>query len=337
MIAESIGRVIEGKNLPESEMMGVMNQIMGGEATPAQIGSFITALRMKGETVEEITGAARVMREKAVKIKTGSAIVVDTCGTGGDGANTFNISTTAAFVVAGAGLTVAKHGNRSVSSNCGSADVLKALGVNIDADVNMVERCLEENGIGFLFAPLLHGAMKYAAGPRKEIGIRSIFNVLGPLTNPAGACSQVIGIYSKDLTEKLAAVLGKLGSKHAFVVHGEDGLDEITLTCRTKVSEMREGKVDTYRIEPEDFGMKRCRAQDLLGGSPEENASITMGILKGEKGPKRYIVLLNAAAAIVAGGKADTLQEGVQVGMESIESGAAMKKLDGLVELTNQG
>ncbi|MEW6615940.1 MAG: anthranilate phosphoribosyltransferase [Thermodesulfobacteriota bacterium] len=336
MITEAIGKVIEGNNLSESEMVGVMNQIMSGEATPAQIASFITALRMKGETIEEITGAARVMREKAIKINTNSPTVIDTCGTGGDGANTFNISTTSAFVAAGAGITVAKHGNRSVSSNCGSADVLKALGVNIEAGASIVERCLNENGIGFLFAPLLHGAMKYAIGPRREIGIRTVFNILGPLTNPAGASAQVIGIYSKELTEKLAAVLGNLGSQHAFVVHGEDGLDEISLSSKTKVSELKNGKVDTYWIKPEDFSIERCRAEDLLGGSPEENASITLGVLRGEKGPKRDIILLNAAAAIVAGGKAETFIEGVRVAEESIDSGSAMKKLEGLVKISNK-
>ncbi|MFH2011303.1 MAG: anthranilate phosphoribosyltransferase [Pseudomonadota bacterium] len=335
MISKAIEKVIEGINLSETEMVEVMNQIMGGEATPAQIASFITALRMKGETVEEITGAARVMREKAIKIKTNSPIVIDTCGTGGDGANTFNISTTSAFVAAGAGITVAKHGNRSVSSNCGSADVLKALGVNIEADTNTVERCLNENGIGFLFAPLLHGAMKYAIGPRREIGIRTVFNILGPLTNPAEASVQLIGIYSKELTEKIAAVLCNLGSKHAFVVHGEDGLDEISLTTKTKVSELKNGKVDTYWIKPEDFNMKPCRSEDLLGGNPEENAGITLGVLKGEKGPKRDIVLLNTAAAIVAGGKAETFAEGIMVAEESIDSGSAMKKLDGLVRMSN--
>lgn len=336
MITEAIGKVIERNNLSETEMIGVMNQIMGGEATPAQIGSFITALRMKGETIEEITGAARVMREKATKINTNSSTVIDTCGTGGDGANTFNISTTSAFVAAGAGITVAKHGNRSVSSNCGSADVLKALGVNIEVGTSTVERCLNENGIGFLFAPLLHGAMKYAIGPRREIGIRTVFNILGPLTNPAGASAQVIGIYSKELTEKLAAVLGNLGSQHAFVVHGEDGLDEISLTSKTKISELKNGKVDTYWVKPEDFNIERCRAEDLLGGTPEENASITLGVLKGEKGPKRDIVLLNAAAAIVAGGKAKTFAEGIRVAEDSIDSGAAMKKLEGLVEMSNK-
>ena len=337
MITEAIERVIEGNSLSEQEMIGVMNQIMGGEATPVQIGSFITALRMKGETVEEISGAARVMREKAVKIRTSSSVVVDTCGTGGDGANTFNISTTAAFVVAGAGITVAKHGNRSVSSNCGSADVLKAIGANIEVDADIVKRCLDQNGIGFLFAPLLHGAMKYAAAPRREIAVRTIFNILGPLTNPAGANAQVIGIYSGELTEKMAAVLGNLGSRHAFVVHGEDGLDEVTLTSKTKISELKNGNVNTYWIEPEEFHMKRCGVEDLKGGSPEENAGITLGVLKGEKGPKRDITLLNAAAAIVAGGKAETLKKGIEIAAESIDSGAAMKKLDGLVEMSNKG
>ena len=335
MIPEAIGKLIEGNNLSEAEMEGVMNQIMDGQASPAQIGSFITALRIKGETVEEITAAARVMREKAIKIETNSAMVVDTCGTGGDGANTFNISTTAAFIVAGAGVTVAKHGNRSVSSNCGSADVLKALGVNIEADVGTVERCLDQNGIGFLFAPMLHGAMKYAIGPRREIGIRTIFNMLGPLTNPAGADAQLIGIYSGDLTEKIAAVLQKLGTKHALVVHGDDGLDEISLVSKTKVSELKDKEVNTYYIQPEDFNMRSCHAEDLRGGSPEENARITLRVLEGEKGPKRDIVLLNAAASILAGGRAETFVEGIQVASESIDSGSAKKRLDGLVKTSN--
>ncbi len=337
MVPEAIKKVVEGIDLSESEMVGVMNHIMDGEATPVQIGSFITALRMKGETVEEITGAARVMREKAIKINTTAPTVIDTCGTGGDGANTFNISTTAAFVVAGAGITVAKHGNRSVSSNCGSADVLKTLGVNIEADVSIVERCLDKNGIGFLFAPILHGAMKHAAGPRQEIGIRTIFNVLGPLTNPARADAQVIGVYSKELTEKLAAVLGNLGSKHAFVVHGEDGLDEISLTSETKISELRDGGIRTYQVKPEDFNLERCRAEDLIGGDPAKNAGITREILEGGKGPRRDIVILNAAAAIVTGGKAETLAEGVYVAARSIDNHAAMRKLNGLVEMSNKG
>lgn len=335
MIREAISKVIERKDLTEAEMVTTFEEIMSGGASPAQIGSFITALRMKGETVEEITGAARVMREKVLHIKTGSKIVVDTCGTGGDESGTFNISTTTAFVAAGAGLTVAKHGNRSVSSKSGSADVLKTLGVNIEVEVSHVERCLDEIGIGFLFAPLLHSAMKYAIGPRREIGIRTIFNILGPLTNPAGAHSQVLGVYDSKLTEPLAKVLCNLGSIHVFVVHGEDGLDEITLAEKTHISELKNGKVKNYNITPEDFGFKRCRREDILGGDSEINARIALDILNGKKGPKRDIVLLNAAAAIVAGGRAKDLKEGLNVASESIDSGMAMKKLEGLRRLTN--
>ncbi|MBI5184080.1 MAG: anthranilate phosphoribosyltransferase [Nitrospinae bacterium] len=309
MIKEAIDKVVKGIDLPEGEMITTMNEIMEGEATPAQIGSFITALRMKGETVDEITGAVRVMREKAVRIKTRANVIVDTCGTGGDGAQTFNISTIAAFVVAGTGLTVAKHGNRSISSKSGSADLLERLGINIEVDIERVERCLDEIGIGFLFAPILHSAMRYAIAPRREIGIRTIFNILGPLTNPAGATSQVIGVYDRKLVESLADVLQNLGSRHVFVVHGNDGLDEFTLTDKTMVAELRDGRIKCYEISPEDVGLNRCRIEDLRVNDPEENVRITEEILEGKGGAKRDIVLLNASAAIVAGGKADTLKE----------------------------
>lgn len=336
MIREAISKVIDRKDMTEAEMVTTFEEIMSGGASPAQIGSFITALRMKGETVEEITGAARVMREKVLHIKTRAKIVVDTCGTGGDESGTFNISTTTAFIAAGAGLTVAKHGNRSISSKSGSADVLKTLGVNIEVAVSHVERCLDEIGIGFLFAPLLHSAMKYAIAPRREIGIRTIFNILGPLTNPAGAHSQVLGVYDSKLTEPLAKVLCNLGSTHVFVVNGEDGLDEITLAEKTHISELKNGKVKNYNIAPEDFGFKRCRREDILGGDSEINARITLDILNGKKGPQRDITLLNAAAAIVAGGRAKDLKEGLNVASESIDSGMAMKKLEGLRRLTNE-
>ncbi|MBI3353491.1 MAG: anthranilate phosphoribosyltransferase [Nitrospirae bacterium] len=336
MIKEAIAKVVDSEDLAEEDMQEVMNEIMTGGATPAQIASFITALRVKGETVDEITGAARVMREKAARITAKDSVVVDTCGTGGDMAQTFNVSTTAAFVVAGTGLMVAKHGNRSVSSACGSADVLQALGVNIDLKPAEVERCLNEIGIGFLFAPLFHEAMKFAVGPRKEIGIRTIFNILGPLTNPAGAKAQVLGVYSHSLTEIMAKVLMKLGASHCFVVHGSDGLDEITITTTTKVSEGKNGKVRTYTVKPSDFGLRKAKKVDLLGGDAAENAKITMTILSGEKGPKRDIVLLNAAAAIVAGCRAKTLKEGVKLAAESIDSGAAMNKLEAMKRFTNQ-
>ncbi len=334
MIKEAISKVVNGEDLTEREAVDTMNEIMSGEATPAQIASFITALRLKGETIEEITGCARVMREKATKIKTNQSILVDTCGTGGDGAHTFNISTTAAFVVAGADIPVAKHGNRSVSSLSGSADVLKALGVNIEVGPEVVGRCIDEIGIGFLFAPLLHGAMKYAIGPRREIGIRTIFNALGPLTNPAGAQTQVLGVYDKNLTEPLARVLGNLGSKHVFVVHGEDGLDEITTTTNTYVSELVHGEVRSYTLNSTELGIPKAEAQDLAGGTPEENAAMTLAILQGESGPKRDIVLLNAAAAIVTGGKADNLQDGIALAAETVDSGEALEKLEALKKMT---
>ncbi|MCX5853957.1 MAG: anthranilate phosphoribosyltransferase, partial [Deltaproteobacteria bacterium] len=253
MIKEAINKIVDLHNLQESEMMNVMDEVMEGRATPTQIASFITALRMKGETVDEVTGAARIMRKKATRIDARSSIIVDTCGTGGDRKNTFNISTTSAFVVAAAGITVAKHGNRAVSSGCGSADVLEALGVNISASPDIVEECVQQIGIGFLFAPKLHGAMKYAIGPRREIGIRTIFNILGPLTNPAGATSQLIGVYDPKLTEMFAYVLKNLGTRRAFVVHGSDGLDEATVTGETRVSELKDGLVTTYNINPMDY------------------------------------------------------------------------------------
>lgn len=334
MIKEAISATIKGTDLSEVEMIDVMNEIMGGEASPAQIGAFLTALRIKGETVEEITGAAKVMREKALKINAPEAKVVDTCGTGGDESFTFNISTASAFVAAGAGITIAKHGNRSVSSKSGSADVLKALGVNIEAEVKKVETCLSEIGIGFLFAPLLHGAMKHAIGPRREIGIRTIFNILGPLTNPAGARYQVLGVYDSHLTELLGSVLSNLGAEHAFVVWGEDGLDEMTLTDSTKVTEVQGTSVKTYHIKPEDFGLDRCRPDDLKGGDPEMNAEIILKILHGKKGPQRDVVLLNAAAAIVAGSEAESINDGLGIAAQSIDSGNALKKLNSLIELT---
>ena len=337
MIKEAIAKVVEGKNLPEKEMVSLMEEVMGGEATPAQVASLITALRMKGETVEEIAGAAKVMRQKATRINAENFVVVDTCGTGGDRSKTFNISTTAAFVVAGCGIAVAKHGNRSVSSGCGSADVLEALGINIELRPAEVEECLKKVGIGFLFAPLFHEAMKYALGPRREIGIRTIFNILGPLTNPASARAQVLGVYDPALTSIMAKVLGRLGSTHAFVVHGSDGLDEITITGETKVSEWYKGRVRNYTIKPQDFGIKKGRLKDLLGGGPEENAKIMVDILEGKKGPKRDIVLLNAAAAIVAGGEAKGFKDGIKLAKESIDSGAAKRKLEALREFSNRG
>lgn len=335
-IQEAIAKVIEGDDLSRGGMTDAMNQIMSGEATDAQIGAFLIALRVKGESVDEIAGAASVMREKATPIATKHDVIVDTCGTGGDHSGTFNISTTAAFVAAGAGLCVAKHGNRSVTSQSGSADVLKALGVNIEASPETVSRCLDDVGIGFLFAISLHGAMKYAIGPRREIGARTIFNALGPLSNPAGAKRQVVGVYSAALTETLAGVLATLGSERAFVVHGSDGLDEMTLTGPTRVSELKNGSVSTYDVSPGDFGLAQASADALKGGDADYNAEITRSVLNGEEGARRDIVLLNAAAAIVAGDKARDLNEGMQVAAEVIDSGKALEKLEGLVAASQE-
>ncbi len=335
MIKEAIAKVVDGNDLTRDEAVATMNSIMDGTATPAQIGSFITAMRMKGETVDEITGFASLMREKATRVKCKVKRVVDTCGTGGDGLHTFNISTACAFVAAGAGATVAKHGNRSVSSSCGSADVLKALGVNIEADVRTVERCLDEVGIGFLFAPLLHKAMKFAIGPRRELGIRTFFNILGPMTNPAGASSQLMGIYDGDLTDVIANVLKNLGSERVFVVHGEDGEDEISITGPTKVSELRDGEIKTSETSPEDFGMSRAAIKDIVGGEPDENARILRSVLDGNKSARRDAVVLNAAAVIAAAGLAEDIRSGVNIAINSIDSGKAKEKLEELIECSN--
>ncbi|RJR47015.1 MAG: anthranilate phosphoribosyltransferase [Desulfobacteraceae bacterium] len=335
MIREAIAEVTKGRDLTEHEMMTAMDEIMEGKATPSQIASFITALRMKGETVEEITGAARIMRQKATWIDARSSVTVDIVGTGGDGRNTFNISTTAAFVAAAAGLTVAKHGNRAVSSGCGSADVLEALGVRIDAGTEVVEQCIQQIGIGFLFAPRLHGAMKYASGPRREIGVRTVFNMLGPLTNPAGAAFQVIGVYERSLTEVFANVLKKLGSRRAFVVHGSDGLDEATVTGMTRVCELKDGITSTYDIDATELFGEPSSLEDLRGADATTNAQITKNILSGSNGAQRKIVLLNAALAIMAAGKADTISEGIALAAKSIDSGAALKKLQALIEMSN--
>lgn len=335
MIQDAIKQSVEGIDLSEEQMTGAMKDIMEGNATDAQIGSFLTALRMKGETVEEITGAAKVMREKVTKIKAPGS-TVDTCGTGGDMSHTFNISTTSALVVAACGVPVAKHGNRSVSSSCGSADVLEALGIKIDLEPQKVEKCLASTGFGFMFAPLFHPAMKFAIGPRKEMGIRTIFNILGPLTNPAGAERQVLGVFSDKLTEPLAYVLGNLGVKHAFVVHGEDGLDEITITDKTRVSELKDGKVRTYSVSPADIGIATAGKDDLTGGNAEDNARITTEILKGAKGPKRDIVIINAAAALVAGDRAKDMKEAAGLASEAIDSGSALKKMEEVKEVSNK-
>jgi anthranilate phosphoribosyltransferase len=327
-------KVTARENLTQSEMVEAFDMIMSGEATPAQIAGFIVALRMKGETVEEIAGGAESMRRHAIFIDSTGLPVVDTCGTGGDSCDTFNISTTAAFVVAGAGVPVAKHGNRAITSACGSADVLMALGVNVEVTPDVVEDCIREVGIGFMFAPKLHPAMKHAMGPRRELGVRTVFNMLGPLTNPAGAKGQIIGVFSPELTEPFANVLRLLESSRAFVVHGNDGMDEITSTTTTRISELSDGKVRTYEFDPLEFIEDYADAADLAGGDSDANAAITRSILDGESGPKRDIVCLNAAAAIVAGGKADSLRDGWTAAQESIDSGAAKAALDGLVKAT---
>jgi len=335
-IREAIGRVVAGQDLSEAEAEAVMGQIMAGEATPAQIGAFLTALRLKGETVAEITGCARAMRAHATPVHPQRQDLVDTCGTGGDRTGTFNISTTAAFVVAGAGLGVAKHGNRSVSSRSGSADVLEALGVNLELTPEQVARCIDQVGIGFLFAPHLHPAMKHAIGPRREMGVRTIFNILGPLTNPAGAQRQLMGVYDPNLTSVLAQVLGGLGVQTAFVVHGADGLDELSTTGINRVSYLREGWVKDFSLDPAELGLPEARVKDLRGGTAEENAEITRAVLSGEQGPRRDVVLLNAAAALVVGGGVENMEEGLKRAAEAIDSGAALEKLEALVALSQE-
>ena len=315
-------------------MSQMITDIFSGEITDAQIGAFMAALATKGETFEELAGAARAMRKKALRIQTSAPTVIDTCGTGGDGLKTFNISTTTAFVVAGSGVTVAKHGNRSISSQCGSADLLEALGVKIDTDPEVVEEAVNEIGIGFLFAPVYHGAMKYAGKARMEVGIRSIFNMLGPLTNPAAANCQLLGVFAPELTEMFANALRLLGTKRAFVVHGHDGLDEISVCAPTRVSELRDGLINTYDINSEQYVGKLAEPGDLVGGNPSENAEITKKILNGEKGPKRDVVVLNSAAALVAASVAGDIKEGIGRAEESLDSGAAVKKMAELVEFT---
>lgn len=346
-ITDAIKKVVGREDLLTEEAEAVLEQIMTGQCTDAQIASLLTGLRMKGETVEELTGFARVMRRKSAPIHphrdvsaeiagTEREALIDTCGTGGDVSGSFNVSTATAFVVAGAGVRVAKHGNRSVSSQCGSADVVEALGVKIELSPKRIAQCIDQVGIGFLHAPLLHRAMKYVALARKQMGIRTIFNVLGPLTNPAGANTQVIGVYDELLTEKLARVLNELGSTRALVVHGSDGLDEITITGRSKITELHGGEVNTYSVVPEDFGLTRAALSGIQGGDVSRNSTIILDVLRGERGPKRDIVLLNAAAAFVASSRSDDLGQGVSLAAQSIDSRSALKKLEQLIEFTNQ-
>jgi anthranilate phosphoribosyltransferase len=348
-IKDAISKAVRGTHLTEEEMMDVIDQITDGQATPAQIGALLVALRIKGETIEEITGAVRVMRKKCTPIPPYNAsqvaidrdeinleqeTIVDTCGTGGDGTKTFNISTTTAFVVAGADLKVAKHGNRSVSSLCGSADVIENLGINLNLTPEQVGICIQKVGIGFLFAPSLHGAMRYVIGPRREIGLRTIFNVLGPLTNPASASVQVLGVYEKQLTQKLAGVLQRLGSKSAFVVYGEGSYDEISITGPTHITQLKNNNLESYEITPESVGLQSAKPEALIGGDAQTNATITKNILSGEPGPCRDIVLLNAAAALIAAEKANTFPEGIALAAKIIDSGAAKEKLAQLIQMS---
>ncbi|MEZ4529226.1 MAG: anthranilate phosphoribosyltransferase [Desulfobacterales bacterium] len=336
MFRENLQKIVKRQNLSEAEMSAMLTDILSGNITDAQIGAFMAALATKGETFEEVAGAARAMRRKAVRIQTGASDVLDAVGTGGDGANTFNISTTTAFVVAGCGVTVAKHGNRAVSSKCGSADVLESLGINLSTPPEVVEEAVREIGIGFLFAPLYHSAMRFAATARKEVGLRSIFNMLGPLTNPAGANCLLLGVYAPELTEMFANALRLLGAKRAFVVHGHDGLDEISVCAPTRISELQDNLIRTYDIRPEQFFKKTASPEDLTGGDPAENAAITRSILEGEKGAKRNVVLINAAAALVATGKAADFKEGIGLAEISIDEGKAMEKLQALIQYTQE-
>jgi anthranilate phosphoribosyltransferase len=347
IITEAVRALVDRADLSRIEAAAAMEAIMSGAATNAQIAAFLTALRMKGETVEELIGFAQVMRQKAVRIRvhddgvagltgTDREMLIDTCGTGGDATGTFNVSTATAFVVAGAGLKVAKHGNRSVSSMCGSADVVETLGINLELTPPKVARCIDEVGIGFLYAPLLHTAMKHVMAARREMGIRTVFNMLGPLTNPAAANAQIIGVYAGSLTEPLARVLAELGTVRAFVVHGADGLDEISNTGESRVSEVREGMVRSSTVRPEDFGLERAAIGELMGGDREENARIIRAILDGETGPRRDIVLMNAAAALVAGGKARDFKDGVGLAAQAIDSGAARRTLEALIALSRR-
>ena len=350
MIRQFISKVVRGEDLTENEMKQVMDEILSGVATSGQIGAFITALRLKGETVDEITGAVRALRAKTVKIFSDNHLVnldrdeididdetiLNVSEKGGEGTKIFNVSTATAFVAAGGGVKVAKHGNRTVSSLCGSAGVLENLGIKLDITSTEVEGCIKEIGIGFLYAPFFHGAMKNIAAPRSEIGIRSIFNLIGPMMNPAGASAQVLGVYEQKLTDKIAQVLKRLGIREAFVVCGEGTLDEISICGATKVSHLKDEHVHTFEMVPEEFGFKRAALEEIAGGNTQENARIVRSILEGEKGPKREMVLLNASAAFAAAGLCPDFNEGIKLAMDSIDSGKAFNKLGQLIELTRQ-
>jgi anthranilate phosphoribosyltransferase len=339
VIKEAIGLLIDGKSLTMEQAAEVMEEITTGQVTPAQFGAFVTALRIKGETADEIAGLASVMRAKSVRVET-TGPVIDIVGTGGDNSGSFNISTAAAFVAAGAGIKVAKHNNRAMTSQCGSADVLETLGMKIELDASQVKDCLEKVGIGFMFAPLFHPSMKFATAPRREIGIRTIFNILGPLTNPALAQSQVLGVPSEELGEKLAQVLHRLGSKHSLVVHGLDGMDEISVAGKSRVWELRDGKITDYYVSPDDFGLPAAGVETLKGGTPQENAAMLRSVLEGEKGPRRDVVIMNAAAGIVVSHRTEhpsgllALKEGAELAREAIDSGRALDKLEKLIKLS---
>ena len=339
MIKEAITSLVEGRSLSMEQAAQVMEEIMGGGVTPAQFGAFVTALRIKGETADEIAGLASIMRAKAVRVMATDP-VIDIVGTGGDNSNSFNISTAAAFVAAGAGIRVAKHNNRAMTSHCGSADVLEALGVRINLDANQVKDCLKRVGIGFMFAPGFHPAMKFATAPRREIGIRTVFNILGPLTNPALAESMVIGVPSEELGEKIVQVLLRLGSKHSLVVHGLNGMDELSIAAKSRVWELQEDKITNYFVSPEDFGLARAGMETVKGGTPAENAAMLRSVLEGEPGPRRDVVLMNAAAGVVVGSRTGhpsglpALKEGIEIAREAIDSGRALDRLQKLVSLS---
>lgn len=335
MIEQALKKIVDKNDLSGCEMEGAIEEIMRGDASPVKISAFLVGLRMKGETVVELTAGAKIMRRYAMQLELKNKDILDTCGTGGDNTHTFNISTISALVAAGAGVTVAKHGNRAVSSRCGSADLLKGLGVNIEADKSIIERCIKELGFGFLFAPLLHTAMKNVAPVRRELEMRTIFNILGPLTNPSGAAYQLLGVFDGALTQIMAEVLRNLGTKHALIVYGDDGLDEITTTAQTQVSELKNGAITTYKISPEDFGLKRAKSEDISGGDVTFNAKLARDILNCKPGPKTDIVLLNAGCAIYAANGAKDMQEGLQKARESLESRNALRILEKLIEYTN--
>ncbi|RAK11896.1 anthranilate phosphoribosyltransferase [Halanaerobium saccharolyticum] len=335
MFNKHLDKVVSGKDLTLAEMEEAMSMVMEGKTTDSQLAGFLVGLRMKGETIDEITGAASVMRNKAAEVKTEARNLIDSCGTGGDEKGTFNISTTTALVMAAGGLNVAKHGNRSVSSKSGSADLLEALGVKIDLSPEAAGKCLDQIGISFLFAPHFHQAMKYAIGPRKELGLRTIFNILGPLTNPAKADYQVLGVYKEELVMPLAYVLKNLGLKSAMVVHGAGGVDELSLVGENKTAYLKDGEVKEYNFSAEDAGLESAPLESILGGVPEENKQITLDILKGKKGPKRDVILLNSAAAFLVENRVDSLQEGVKMAAELIDSGKAMQKLEELIQCSN--